>query len=163
METGGIRMNSTFKKAVIIILVIIVTCSIALAKKDIEPKPTGNITLVYFAASDCSYCDQWAAFDKPKLLASEEIKHIEFRTIQRPFFKYKTDVDQYPDDLKWLYKMAKTGKVPAFIVLIDKTILLQSSGTNNWDNKVFPFLKELVAKKKAERDTVPVGSETILK
>jgi|GEM_PF-1179364 len=112
-----------------------------------------KITLVYLGARDCHYCSTWEEDELPKFLASEEIKHLEFLKIVRNTFHRALLPDDLPDDYRWLYgSIVKDGGTPTFVVLVDKSVVRDVAGSNNWDTKIMPLLTNLVAKKSAARD-----------
>jgi hypothetical protein len=133
------------------------TTSITLARIWEEDLPknkfslTGDaqITLVYFGAEDCAYSNRWEENDKPVFLGSKERRYVDFRIIKRKVHNRSPVMDDFPDDLKWLYEQAEAGGVsPYFVVAVDRTVVLRTYGLNNWDGKVMPLLKELCARKK---------------
>jgi len=59
----------------------------------------------------------------------------------------------FQDNLEWLYESVKMdNSTPTFIVLVNKTIVLKTAGSNNWDKKVMPLLTELIKRKSAKQD-----------
>jgi hypothetical protein len=73
---------------------------------------------------------------------------VDFRTIKRAIHNRSPLIDDFPDDLKWIFEDAEAGGVsPYFVVAVDRTVVLRTYGLNNWDRKVMPLLKELSRRK----------------
>jgi predicted bacteriocin transport accessory protein len=112
-----------------------------------------KITLVYLGARDCHFCKQWEENEQQIFLLSKEFKHIEFLKIERNTFRRSLQLDDFPDDFKWLYESVKMdNSTPTFAVLVDKTVVLKVAGSNNWDKKIMPLFTNLIEKKSAARD-----------
>lgn len=107
-----------------------------------------SITLVYFGAEDCPESAAWEHHGQEMFLYSTEREYIDFRVIKRPIQKRSPVIDDFPDDLKWIYEDAEAGGVsPYFVVAVDRNVVLRTYGLGNWDRKVLPLLKELCRRK----------------
>jgi hypothetical protein len=112
-----------------------------------------KITLVYLGARDCHFCNQWEENEQQKFLSSEEIKHIVFLKIVRNTFHRNLQIEDLPDDFKWIYESVKMdNSTPTFAVLVDKAVVLKIAGSNNWDKRVMPLLTDIIEKKSAMHD-----------
>jgi hypothetical protein len=119
----------------------------------IDLHKNSKITLVYLGARDCHFCNQWEENEQQKFLLSKEINQIVFLKIKRNTFHRNLQLDDFPDDFKWLYELVKMdNSTPTFAVLVDKTLVFEVAGTNNWDKKIMPLLTNLIEKKSAARD-----------
>jgi len=112
-----------------------------------------KIVLVYLGARDCHFCNQWEENEQQRFLSSDEIKHLEFQKIVRNTFHRNLQPSDFKDGLQWLYESVKRdNSTPTFVVLVDKSVILEIAGLNNWDKKVMPLLTELIKKKSAQHD-----------
>jgi hypothetical protein len=108
-----------------------------------------RITLVYFGAEDCPESAEWEQEQQPVFLASRDRGYVDFRIMKRKIHNRGPTLDDFPDDLKWLYEDAEAGGVsPYFVVAVDRTVVLRTYGYGNWERKVTPLLKELCNRKR---------------
>lgn len=132
---------------IVVVILILEACGTTTIKTDHIPAVTekSEIIVIYFAASNCSYCIKWEENNKG-FFASDESKFIAFHTIRREYYEEPAHKGDLPDDLQWVLEQTKVKYAPNFIVIVDHDILLQ---TSKWDKEVLPLIKELVSLKKA--------------
>lgn len=121
----------------------------ALPKNRFTLTGDARITLVYFGAEDCHESAEWEQEQQPAFLASGDRDYVDFRIMKRKIHNRGPTLNDFPDDLKWLYEDAEAGGVsPYFVVAVDRTVVLRTYGFGNWERKVTPLLKELCNRKR---------------
>jgi hypothetical protein len=120
----------------------------ALPKNRFTITADDKITLLYFGAEDCPSSASWEKSAQSAFLRSRQSAYVDLRIIKRKIHNRGPTINDFPDDLKWLYEDAEAGGVsPYFVVVVGRTVVLRTYGLANWDRKVTPLLKELTARK----------------
>ena len=127
----------------------------------VSPAAGEEILVVMHSAKDCGYCKAWkesatagrSQFE-PWLKSHAKVR---FLTIERERIATPEVADNYPAEIAWLWdvkshsteKRATRPPVPAFEVIIGKTVLFKDFGTDGWEDAVFPKLKSLDGRRKS--------------
>jgi len=119
-----------------------ITCQEVVMRKD------SQITLVYLGARDCHYCREWEENELKGFLSSPEIKEVQFLRIVRPTFRRNLQPGDLPGEYQWLYEKVGTDtSTPSFVLLVDRNVISDTAGSDNWQQNVLPLLSCLVTKK----------------
>lgn len=110
--------------------------------------PKSQVTLLYLGASNCPSCRLFETNSgqgtRKALLATDYMKAITYREVKANAYLDTADLHYWPEDLKWVpgKTFAKSG-TPRFIVMIDKTVVMNVFGTGKLRNQVMPQLELL--------------------
>jgi hypothetical protein len=137
----------------------------ALADAPTVSKP--ELLLVYWSSKDCTWCTYWESSwsgMEAGLKGSEEFKKLTYRVVKNPRLVDPYTDEYFAPDIKWLKDRLDRGegKVsvrPAWWFYVDKVRVATFAGTKNWDTKILPEIKLLVAKYSADaQPIVPPGA-----
>lgn len=106
---------------------------------------SSEILVLYIGAIDCPPCRRFKAADYPRWARSEEIKHIQYRELEFPYFENTSEDWYWPENLRWVRNTAYADSgTPRWIVAVDGHIV---SNTRSWKGKTYPLIQRLVARK----------------
>lgn len=125
-----------------------------LAQSRIVVSPKSEVTLLYVGASNCPSCRLFETNSgqgtRKGLLANDFMKTIKYREVKANLYLDTADMHFWPEDLKWVpgKTFVKSG-TPRFILMVDKTVVMNVFGTRKLTEKIAPQL-ELMAAQKAK-------------
>lgn len=105
----------------------------------------GHVTLVYVGAADCPPCTAWQNTQEPAFRESEQFSHLTFRTVKAPLLLDVLKDEYWPEDLRpYRQTLGRGTGVPLWLVIGDGRLVLQSSGSTQWQEAVLPKLRALL-------------------
>lgn len=113
------------------------------------------ITLVVHSARDCKYCVRWMGpFAGEGHFKSWARSHPGSRLfiVERDAIASNEAPEDYPPDLRWLSERYQKDQrvhpaTPMFEVFVTRNLVMRSYGLYSWDDKVFPAIKDLDARR----------------
>jgi len=131
----------------------------AFAEAEATSKP--DLLLVYWSSRDCRWCTYWEGSwsgMEDSLKSSEEFKKLTYRTVKNARLADPYTDSDYPPDIKWLKERVDRGEEknpgrPGWVFFVNKVRIAKFYGTRDWNSKILPDIKRLVAKYSA--DTQP--------
>lgn len=126
----------------------------------VSPAGREEVLVVMHSARDCGYCRAWN--ESPTAGRSQlepwlkNHPNVRLVIIEREKIAKPEIAENYPVELAWLWndkqrsteKRATRPPVPAFEVIVGKTMLFRDVGTDGWEETVFPKLKALESRRK---------------
>ncbi len=138
-----------------VLIVVLATFGLrhtALADAPAASKP--ELLLVYWSSKDCTWCTYWESSwsgMEAGLKGSEEFKKLTYRVIKNARLADPYTEEHFASDIKWLKERIDRGVEknlgrPGWGFYVDKVRVATFYGTKNWDTKILPEIKLLVAK-----------------
>lgn len=124
----------------------------ALAEAQEGSKP--ELLLVYWGSRDCRWCTYWESSlsgMETSLKSAEEFKRLTYRVVKNAHLADPYTDSDYPSDMKWLKERVDRGEEknpgrPGWVFFVNKVRVAKFYGTTNWNSKILPEIKRLVAK-----------------
>jgi hypothetical protein len=96
------------------------------------------------------------------LKSSEEFKKITYRVVKNARLADPYTIQDYPPDLTWLKERVDRGEEknpgrPGWVFFVDKVRVAKFYGTRDWNSRILPQIKRLVAEHYADAQPVVSG------
>ncbi|WP_313952802.1 hypothetical protein [Accumulibacter sp.] len=135
----------------------------SLAETQLASKP--EILLVYWSSKDCKWCTYWESSMsgmEESLKKSAEFKKLTYRVIKNQRLADPYTTDDFPPDIRWIKERVDSGEEktlgrPGWGFYVNKVRVAKFYGTKNWDSKILPEIKLLVAKYSADAQPIVPG------
>ena len=117
-----------------------------------------ELLLVYWSSKDCRWCSYWESSwsgMEGSLKNSEEFKRLTYRAIKNERLADPYTIEDFPPDVKWLKERIDRGEEkslgrPGWGFYVNRVRIAKFYGTKEWDTKILPEIKLLVAKYAAD-------------
>jgi hypothetical protein len=132
---------------------------------DAQSASKPELLLVYWSSKDCTWCTYWESSwsgMEDGLKNSEEFKKLTYRVIKNTRLADPYTDEHFAPDIKWLKERIDRGVEknlgrPGWGFYVDKVRVATFYGTKNWDTKILPKIKLLVARYSAEAQPIARG------
>lgn len=157
-------MNRFIASLLVLFSAVSFQCS-AFAETQAASKP--ELLLVYWSSKDCRWCRLWESSSsgmERSLKNSAEFKQLTYRVIKNERLADPYTIDNFPPDVKWIKERVDRGEEktvgrPGWGFYVDKVRVAKFYGTKEWDAKILPKIKLLVAEHSAgAQPGVPTGA-----
>lgn len=136
----------------------------AFAQETAKPE----LLLVYWSSRDCRWCTYWESSSsgmEKSLKSSEEFKKITYRVVKNARLADPYADEDYPPDMKWLKERVDRGEEknpgrPGWVFFVDKVRVAKFYGTRDWNSKILPGIKRLVAEHSADAQPIASGNSS---